>query len=198
MKKVEPTRRNTVSLSARFFDPIGIVSPVIVLFKIFYQQLCAAIAKVRWDELLTGRLLKGWKSLCAALQSADSITIPRCYQTTTTGTYRTARLIEFCDASSKAYAAVVYLRIETDEDVSIIFVAAKTHVTPIRTVSIPRLELLSALLLSQLVASIEGALQSELQLDGTICYTDSKVTLYWIQGKNHEWKQFVGNRVASI
>ena len=167
-----------------------------VLFKIFYQQLCAA--KVGWDESLTGRLLKGWKSLCAALQSADSITIPRCYQTTTTGTCRTARLIGFCDASSKAYAAVVYLRIETDEDVSVIFVAAKTRVTPIRTISIPRLELLSALLLSRLVASIEGALQSELQLDGTICYTDSKVTLYWIQGKTHEWKQFVGNRVTSI
>ena len=27
---------------------------------------------------------------------------------------------------------------------------------------------------------------------------DSKVTLYWIQSNNHEWKQFVGNQVASI
>ena len=74
MKKVEPTRRNAVSLSARFFDPIGIV---IVLFKIFYQQLCAA--KVGWDEPLKGELLKGWKSLCEALQSANVMTVPRCY-----------------------------------------------------------------------------------------------------------------------
>ena len=158
--------------------------------------MCAA--KVGWDESLTGILLKGWKSLCAALQSADSITIPRCYQMITTRVIQTARLIGFCDASSKAYAAVVYLRIETDENVSVTFVAAKTCVTPIRAVSIPRLELLSALLLSRLMASIEVALHSELQLAGTICYTDSKVALYWIQGKNHEWKQFVGNRVATI
>ena len=54
------------------------------------------------------------------------------------------------------------------------------HVTPIGSVSIRRLELLSALLLSRLVVSIEGALQSELQLDGTVCYKDSEMTLYWI------------------
>ena len=102
---------------------------------------------------------------------------------------QTARLIGFCDTSSKAYAAVIYLWIEVNNNVSVTFVAAKTRVTSIRSVSILRLELLSALLLSRLVASVEGTLQCELQLDGIICYTDLKVTLYWIQGKNHEWKQ---------
>ena len=102
------------------------------------------------------------------------------------------------DASFKAYAPVIYLQLEVNNNVSVTFVADKTRVKSIRSVSIPRLELLPALLLSRLVASVEGALQSELQLYGTICYTVSKVTLYWIQGKNHEWKQFVGNQVASI
>ena len=134
MDKMEPTRRNA---------------------------LC--VAKVGWDEPLTDKFLKGWKSLCAALQSADSITVPQCYQMTTTGMCQTARLIGFCDASPKAYAEVIYLRIEVNNNVSVPFVAAKTRVTPIRSVSIPLLELLSALLLSQLVASVEGALKSELQ-----------------------------------
>ena len=196
MDKVEPTKRSAVSLSARFFDPIGIVSPVIVLFKIFYQQLCEA--KIGWDEPLTGELLWDWKSLCAALQAADSITVPRCYQTTNTGMCRAARLIGFCDASARAYTAVIYLRIEVNNNVSVTFVAAKMRVSPTRSVSIPRLELLSALLLSRLVANLEGPLQSELQLDEMICYTDSKVTLNWIRDKNHQWKQYVGNRLASI
>ena len=82
---------------------------------------------------------------CAALQSADSITVSWCYQMTITGMCQTARLIGFCDASSKAYAAVIYLRIEVDNNVNVTFVAAKTSVTPIRSVSIPRLELLSTL-----------------------------------------------------
>ena len=119
---------------------------MIVLFKIFYQRFC--VAKIGWDEPLTGKFLKSWKSLYAVLQSADSITVPRCYQMTTTGMCQTARLIGFCDASSKAYVAVNYLRIEVNNNVSVTFVAAKTHITPIRGVSIPCLELLSALLLS--------------------------------------------------
>ena len=36
----EPTKRNVVSMTARFFDPLGIVSPVTVLFKMFFQRLC--------------------------------------------------------------------------------------------------------------------------------------------------------------
>ena len=36
----EPTKRSVVSISARFFDPLGIISPVTVLFKIFCQKLC--------------------------------------------------------------------------------------------------------------------------------------------------------------
>ena len=128
MKKAEPTRQNAVSLSAHFFDPIGIVSPVIVLFKIFYQQLCAA--HVGWDEPLKSDLLKGWKSLSDAVQSAKAITVPRCYHMTTTGTCQTVPLIGFCDASSKAYMAIVYLRVKGDGNVIVTFVAAKTHVTP--------------------------------------------------------------------
>ena len=72
-----------------------------------------------------------------------------------------------------------------------------SHLLLLRLMLHPRLEHLSALL-SRFVGSVEGALQSQLQLNETICFTDSKVTLYWIQGMNHEWKQFVGNRLASI
>ena len=57
---------------------------------------------------------------------------------------------------------------------------------------------LSALLLSKLMVSITTALQSELPLQDPVCFTDSKASLYWIQGTSHEWKQFVENRVTTI
>ena len=64
--------------------------------------------------------------------------------------------------------------------------------------TIPCLELLSALLLSKLIVSVQVALQPEVTLGDPVYYTDSRVALYWIQGCNQEWKQFVENRVTSI
>ena len=115
-----------------------------------------------------------------------------------TPTPQSARLIGFCDASTKAYAAVVYMRIESETCVDVKFLAARSRVAPIGGMTISRLELLSALLLSKLLASIHAALEPEVSLDDPLCFTDSKVSLIWIRRVNHEWKQFVENRVTTI
>ena len=105
MENSEPTRRSIVGITAKFFDPLGIVSPVTVLFKMFAQQLCEA--KVSWDEPLSEDLLKQWKYLLAMLRDTKAIVIPRllCHRSA-----QSAKLIGFRDASSKAYAAVIYLQ----------------------------------------------------------------------------------------
>lgn len=144
MEGSDPTKRSAVGATAKFFDPLGIVSPVTILFKMFAQQLCGA--KVSWDEPLTGDLLKQWKCLLVMLRDAEAITIPRFLYPGVGPSMRSAKLVGFCDASSKAYAAVVYLRLESDmHQVSVQFVAAKTRVAPVGGMTIPRLELLSAL-----------------------------------------------------
>ena len=124
--------------------------------------------------------------------------IPQCYLYDIPNSPKSARLVGFCDTSAKAYAAVVYLKLEGEVQVSMKFVTAKTRVSPLKGMTIPRLELLSALLLSQLMVSVQVALQSELPLGDPTCYTDSKVALYWIRGCDQEWKQFVENCVNSI
>ena len=194
MEELEPSKRNLVSITAKFFDPLGVVSPVTVLFKMSCQQLC--VAKVGWDETLSGPSLERWNQLCVMLQGTKIITIPRCVHHAISP--NTMRLVGFCDASAKAYAAVVYLRLEDDDTVDVQFLAAKTRVTPVLGVTIPRLELLSALLLAKLLTSIQNALHTDLPLDDPICFTDSKATMYWIRGVQHEWKQFVENRVTTI
>ena len=196
MKKSEPTKRNVVGMATRFFDPLGIVAPVTIQFKMFFQQLCEA--GVNWDDQLTGELLIKWNQLCTSLQEAEALVVPRCYLDGLADSPRSAQLVGFCDASSKAYAAIVYLKLETDSQVQVHFLAAKTRVSPLQGMTIPRLELLSALLLSKLMSSVHTALESDMSLGDPVCYSDSRVALYWIQGCDQEWKQFVENRVTSI
>ena len=87
---------------------------------------------------------------------------------------------------------------EADHQVHVRFVCAKTRVAPLTDMSIPRLELLSALLLAKLITSTKTALETETSLEDSICYSDSKVALFWIQGQAQSWKQFVQNRVVVI
>ena len=73
---------------------------------------------------------------------------------------------------------------------SVEFVAAKTRLSPAGGQMIPRLKLLSALLLAKLISSVLSALKDDMQLSSLACFTDSKVTLYWIRGLEKEWKPF--------
>ncbi|KAK6181726.1 hypothetical protein SNE40_009523 [Patella caerulea] len=46
---VLPTKRNVVSISAKFCDPLGFLQPLIVMFKILFRELCRA--NLEWDDL---------------------------------------------------------------------------------------------------------------------------------------------------
>ena len=67
-------------------------------------------------------------------------------------TIESTQLHGFCDASEDAYAGVIYLRLtDSDGNVHISLVVAKTKVAPIKRLTIPRLELCGANLLAQLL-----------------------------------------------
>ena len=141
-----------------------------------------------------------WNCQLSGLEQSQPLCIPRCYFDSFTGTTCTSctcTLIGFCDASQKAYAAVVFLRMRAADQCVTRLVASKTRVAPLHAHMIPRLELLSALLLARLLTSITQALQPEQNLGHPICYTDSRIALhvYWIRGCDKEWKQFIQNRV---
>ena len=193
---LEPTKRQIVSLVGRVYDPLGLISPVVTQLKIFVQELCEA--KVNWDQLLTDQTLEKWKQLSRNLCEAPSLLIPRCFLYGVGEHVISYSLSGFCDASLKAYAAVVYLCLETESGRNITFVASKTRVSPLKAQTIPRLELLSALLLARLMESITQALRDELCLSEPRCFSDSNVTVFWIRGVDKTWKPFVQNRVSEI
>ena len=74
----------------------------------------------------------------------------------------------FGDASEKAYCAVVYLVLEVSGDFFPVLLSSKTRVAPLTRQSIPRLELLSGVILARLVSSVKEALASQITIDKTL------------------------------
>ena len=147
-----------------------------------------------WDQRLSGQTLQMWLQLSSGLHGTNPICIPWCYLEEISEPINSYQLCGFCDASLKAYAAVVYLLIDTPLGRYGRILASKTRVSPLKT----RLELLSALLLSRLVHSVTQALEGAVLLTNTRCFSDSTVAVYWIRGEDKIWKPFVQNRVQEI
>lgn len=193
---LQPTKRNVVSLIGRFYDPLGFLAPITIKFKILFQKLCQS--KLDWDCNLSGELLREWRLLLVDLKESVPISIPRSYEYRVEGAPSSYTLCGFCDASTRAYAAVIYLVIESNASTEVKFLVSKTRVAPLQCQTIPRLELLSAFLLSKLVTSVISSLSPTLPQVSLKCYTDSQVALFWIRGTTKEWKPFVNNRVREI
>ena len=74
---------------------------------------------------------------------------------------------------------------------------SKTRVAPLKALSIPRLELMSARILVNLMDTVKNALHSQINIDCVRFWLDSKTALFWIHNQG-EWKIFVQHRVNEI
>ncbi|KRY46994.1 hypothetical protein T03_8777 [Trichinella britovi] len=179
----------------RVFDPVGCLAPFTVRAKMFLQTLWQR--GTSWDEPLPHDVMKQWRRWKQELPDLSKICLPRALVPVALGQVTRLEIHAFCDASEKAYGAVAYMRIETTNQHTVVnFVTSKTRVAPIRRLTLPRLELMGALVAARLVRSVQKMLG--LQVHGITCWCDSAVTLAWIQSSADRWKPFVRNRVAEI
>lgn len=74
---VDPTKRTVIGIVSRFYDPLGVLAPLTIRFKIFFQKVC--VKRVDWDQPLMGELLQEWKGLVTTLKQFQTNTIPRCF-----------------------------------------------------------------------------------------------------------------------
>lgn len=185
------TKRTLLSELARIYDPIGFLSPLTFFAKRLIQHLWNL--KLDWDDSPPQSIIDTWCKYVAELPQLKSISIARSFSSSYSSTLE---LHGFCDASELGYAAVVYLRI-LSSSVSVSLVAAKSKVSPLKVLSIPRLELCAAVLLSRLLRKILDTLSSY-NFANVCAWSDSTVALSWISSSPHKWKTFVANRVSQI
>ncbi|XP_076291065.1 uncharacterized protein LOC143214212 [Lasioglossum baleicum] len=189
------TKRAVLSNIARLFDPLGWVTPTTVYAKILMQQLW--VQKCSWDSPLPPVLLERWERYRLELPVLNSLSISR--WTHQDVNISSCQLHGFTDASTLAYAAAVYLRLVTSSgQIVISLLAAKSKVAPVKPLTVPRLELSAALLLTHLVVFIRQSLHELPENVPFYCWTDSTITLCWLRQPASKWKTFVANRVAQI
>ncbi|GFW52531.1 uncharacterized protein TNCV_404591 [Trichonephila clavipes] len=143
------TKRRILSESSKIFDPLGLLSPCTVFMKIFYQKLW--LTKTDWDSPIPQQLTEDWLKFQKAFNAINYLTVPRWVILTADNT---VELHGFADASSLAYAAAIYCRQKHNSKIKVQLLVSKTKVAPVKQVSIPRLELCGAHLLSKLFKSV--------------------------------------------
>ncbi|XP_037823160.1 uncharacterized protein LOC119611586, partial [Lucilia sericata] len=186
------TKRRVLSDISRIYDPIGWLSPVLIKMKIFMQKLW--IKGVNWDEDLPSDLKAEWLQLQHQVENIRDLQIPRWFN------FNVEDRIElhgFADSSELAYSTAIYIRvIKPDGSITTSLITSKTRVTPIRQITLPRLELCAAHLMVKVMVKVKQAL--ELQNVPTYGWTDSTVVLAWLSDHPRRWKTFIANRTSHI
>jgi len=192
-----PTKRIVLSCIARFFDPLGFATPYVMDAKILFQGIWRM--GLGWDEALPPEQADQFAAWITGLRTLQSWRVPRRLTIHGWSQLEGVELHAFSDASQSAYGAAVYLRVVGKDatDTHARLVMSRARVAPLKVVTLPRLELLAALLASRLIVSVQQALHLPAST-ALFCWTDSMVALGWLKGDPSRWKTFVANRVYEI
>ena len=187
------TKRNFFSKISTLFDPLGFLSPYTIRAKVLMQETWTT--GLDWDSPLDDELAKKIRKWFEELDDLPNISIPRCLQLCQEVVSFTIHT--FVDASQDAYGAVVYARCAySDGTVSRRIIASKAKVAPLATVSIPRLELMAAVLGLRLTSSVCEVMK--MAITSVVFWSDSMNVLHWIRGRSRTYKPFIANRVGEI
>ena len=189
------TLRGILSTLSSLFDSLGFVSPIILNPKILLQNLCKQ--GLNWDDDISDTEAVQWQAWLQTLTQLQKFTVSRCYKPVDFGKIISYELHHFSDASANAYGACSYLRVVDDYGrIQCSLVIAKSRLAPVKTESIPRLELTAAVLSVRL----DILLRKELQI--TACtstfWSDSTAVLHIIHNSRKRFPVFVANRVSII
>lgn len=188
------TKRSVLSTIARLYDPLGFITPVLLPAKLLMRDLW--LENLDWDEPVSQDLRLRWRQYLLNLQELPKLNIPRWIATDSQSS--SIEIHGFCDASKDAYAASIYLRsVDTQGQFHCHLLTSKSKIAPIKTTSIPRLELMGAVLLSVLIDKVVKNWKVS-PVPKVFAWTDSQIVLHWLNGDANRWEIFVANRVNKI
>ena len=125
------TRRGLLSILAKIYDPLGVISPLVHEAKLLLHEMCKD--KLQWDDFLSGELLKRFKKWCSKCNEIREVVIPRCI--CLSKAMFSPEMHHFADTSSTGYGACSYLRFHDENGiVHVAFMVGKCRVIPLKPV----------------------------------------------------------------
>ncbi|GFR23334.1 DUF1758 domain-containing protein [Trichonephila clavata] len=183
-----------LSVVGRIFDPIGILGPFVIKLKCFLQDLWTL--GVDWDSELPPKLRHKWQQWSSEAEGLTEIKIPRFYLGDVDQELSSVDIHCFSDASKSAYGTILYLRFVTcNSKIETSFICSKSCVAPLKSLTLPRLELTAALLSARLAKQVSSCLK----FNANIYYwTDSLISYFSLRGDSSAFKPYIKNRVQEI
>ncbi|XP_064479196.1 uncharacterized protein LOC135392412 [Ornithodoros turicata] len=168
----EVTKRQVLQTVSKIYDPLDLISPFSITGKILFQGIW--LAGLAWDDPLPEDLKVTWDRWSAEVQELTELAVPRFINGPSSSAATMVHL--FAGASPVAYGALAYIETTSEDGGSCAeFLLSKSRVAPIKRQTLPRLELMAALLAARLYRFVCDAL--EMQLD-YVCWTDSSIVLH--------------------
>ena len=183
------TKREILRYTSSVFDPLGLVTPVTITAKLLLQELWQDT--VTWDTVLNDTYQAKWASITADILIASQQWFPRQYiPSLLTASPSATALHVFADASPKAYGAATYIQCGNYSSL----VMSKSRVAPVKQQSLPRLELMAAVVAARLGSFVHSSLNLNVSM---YYWSDSQIVLCWLKSKK-KLKSFIDHRVTEI
>ena len=190
VKLKSPTRRGILSV----YDLLGLAAPFVLLAKQLLQDLCRV--KLECDDPIPPEHKVRLERWMADLPKLSQFSVERCVKPAGFDLISSSQLHHFSDASDIGFGSVSYLRLVNDQgDVHCSFLCAKSRVAPLKTLTIPRLELSAAVI----SVKQDKILKRELEIPvsaQSVFWTDSTAVLRYLKNETRRCQTFVANRVT--
>ena len=189
------TQRLVLSRVASIFDPIALVAPYTIKARLMLKEVWRLHGQ-QWNEVFSEKLTEAFLHRSKALRELSTLELQKCHFSEPV---ESPELHVFGDSSKEVFGVVAFLRARQKQkshgSTQLAFVIGKGRVAPMKSLTIPKLELQAAQLASRLKRHVEAALT--LAIEKVYMWSDSSTVLQWLHWPEKQ-PVFVANRILEI
>ena len=135
--KSKSAKRNLLKIVSSFYDPIGLIQPIMISLKILLQK--AHRLKLGWDNVFCGEIKEAWERNLREIYELVNVNLDRRFESLSEEdpiVYR--ELHGFSDMSKSGFGACMCVRsFCRSRKVTVRLLTAKSRVAPLKTETIP-------------------------------------------------------------